>query len=154
MSEKSDYISTKVKEIMEDKSLEYPQNVAMSVAWLMGNMKGINLKVINMNGASSLNDYSVLGSVTNTVQAQSLADTIIRQMKLNGLLPKGAEGLTNADWILIDLGDVIAHIFLEQARALYDLDSLWSESPILEIPQEYYFSTPDDESSTSEGGYF
>jgi ribosome-associated protein len=155
VNQNSDFVSKNVKDIIEDKSLSYPQNMALACAWLMGNMKGVNLKVIDMQGASSLNDLSVLGSVTNIVQGQSLAGTIIRQMKLNGYLPKGSEGMNNADWILIDLGDVIIHIFLEHARSLYDLDGLWAESPTLPIPDEYYFSAPPEaESSDSESDYF
>ena len=60
----------------------------------------------------------------------------------------------DSDWILLDLGDIIVHIFLESSRSVYDLDNLWSESRPVEIPQEYYFSSEEAEAALDDKDYF
>ena len=63
----ADYVSVEVGKVYNDESLEFPLNMAMSAAWILGNKKGLNLKVFNVSGKSSLADYFVLASATNPV---------------------------------------------------------------------------------------
>ncbi len=144
----NEYITAEVNKIMTDDNLIYPKNLAMSCAWILGNFKGINLKVLNVGGKSSLADYFVLASATNSTQARAMADEIVKQSRAYDNEPLSLEGLTNADWILLDLGDVLVHIFQESSRDVYGLDQVWQdEAEVEEIPQSYYFS---DEGQTSE----
>ena len=78
------YIQKHVDQIMEEKSEQFPLNMAMASAWILGNLKGINLKVLDVTESSPLVDYFVLASATNTTQAQSMADEVVRQMKRMG----------------------------------------------------------------------
>ena len=135
------YIEKNVNQIMKEKEDQFPLNMAMASAWIMGNLKGINLKVLDVTESSPLVDYFVLASANNPTQAQSMADEIVRQMKRLGYKSLSKEGSNpDSDWILIDVGDIIIHIFLDISRDVYDLDRLWEEAVMVEIPQDYYFS--------------
>ncbi len=135
------FIEKEVDKIIKDKSFKEPQNIAMACAWILGNFKAINLKVLNVNKQSSLTDYFVLGSSTNPVQANAMADEIVRQLKRLKYNPVSQEGADKTDWILIDLGNVIVHIFSESSRDFYKLDELWLNATPIDIPQSYYFSS-------------
>lgn len=141
-----EYVTKEVSEIFNDKNLEAPLNLAMAAAWIMGNFKGINLKVLDLKKTSGIADYFVLGSAGNPTQASAMAEEISHQMRLLGLEAISKEGLKQStDWILLDYGDVIIHVFHEPARLIYDLDSLYKNGVSLEIPESYYFSTPESE---------
>ena len=137
----SEFVEKHVNEIMEDSNLEFPKNMAFASAWILGNLKGINLKVLDVSETSSLSDYYVLGSATNINQASSMADTITSQLKKRGYNVVSKEGFhPDSDWLLIDMGDVIVHIFLDISRNVYDLDNLWEDAKTVEIPTSYYSS--------------
>jgi ribosome-associated protein len=147
-----DYIENEVKNILDEK--EFPMNLAMASSWILGNFKATNLKVLDLTNESALSDYFVLGTATNTVQAQAMAESIVAQLKNHGHQSYSKEGLAGSDWILLDLGDIIVHIFVGSARELYDLDGLWNNCPLIEIPQEYYYADSATEAVESSKGYF
>ena len=150
----AEYINKNVDEIVNNESFEFPLNMAMSCAWILGNFKGINLKVIDTRKVSSLADYYVLASASNTTQAASMADQVVQQMKRKDLSVVSKEGYNEkADWILIDLGDFIVHIFQESSRDVYDIDGLW-DAPQISIPNEYYYGEDDSNESDEDKGYF
>jgi ribosome-associated protein len=78
---------------------------------------------------SSVCDYFVIASGTSTTQVRAIADNIARQLKENGERIRHMEGAREALWILLDCGDVVCHIFLDQTRRFYDLERLWSDAP-------------------------
>ena len=69
----NDFINKEIDEIMEDKAFEFPQNSAMSSAWILGNFKGTNLKVLKMSKEFSLTDFFVIGSAQNSTQSKAMA---------------------------------------------------------------------------------
>lgn len=141
-----EYVTKEVTAIINDKNFEAPLNIAMAAAWIMGNFKGINLKVLDLNKTSGIADFFVIGSAGNPMQAAAMAEEISHQMRLHGFEAISKEGLkASTDWILLDYGDVIIHVFHEPARMVYDLDSLYKNAISLEIPESYYFSTPESE---------
>jgi ribosome-associated protein len=141
-----DYITKEVAEIISDKNFEAPLNVAMASAWIMGNFKGLNLKVLDLRKVSGIADFFVIGSASNPTQASAMAEEISHQMRLNGVEALSREGMkTNTDWILLDYGDIIVHVFHEPSRTVYDLEQLYKNSISIDIPESYYFSTPESE---------
>lgn len=152
----SNYISSEVKKIIESKELSYPKNFAMASAWILANYKGINLKVLNMTNHGAIADFFVMVSANNRTQAQSMAEELIHQFKEFGQNPISVEGMQEAEWILIDMGDFLIHIFQELSRDLFDLDRLWIDAPQEKIPQEYYFGPNQgaNNSEDSENDYF
>lgn len=136
----SEYINSEIDKICNNKDLEGKKE-AMVCAWILGNFKGINLKVMDLSSSSSVASYYVLASATNTSQSQAMAGEIVNQLRRIGCPILSKEGMNNTDWILIDADDVIVHIFQETARDAYGLEELWSEAINVEIPSEYYFSS-------------
>jgi len=82
-----------------------------------------------MKKMSSVCDWFVIASGTSTTHTRAIADSIVK--KLTELREKlwHKEGEREASWILLDYGDVVAHIFLEETRAFYDLEKLWGDAP-------------------------
>lgn len=154
----NNYMSDEVQKIIGDPTLPNPQNYAMATAWILGNLKGLNLKIIDVSNVSSITDYFIIGSATNIVQASSMADAVSGTLRKFGQNCRSKEGKDQSDWVLLDFGNYIVHIFLETARYAYDLDGLWGQCPILPIPQNYYFSSPEHSAQNinakSEKGYF
>lgn len=141
-----DYITREVTAIYNDEHFPAPLNMAMAAAWIMGNFKGLNLKVLDLKNSSSIAEYFVIGSAGNPTQATAMAEEISTQLRNLGNEAISREGLKHStDWILLDYGDVIIHVFHEPARTIYDLDQLYKNANVVEIPESYYFSTPESE---------
>ncbi len=113
---------------------------AMSCAWLIAEQKGENLKVFNVSEKSSLAHFYVLASTQNKIQSQTISDRLRKFLKEKTSRNITVEGEQEAQWILVDFGSVIVHLFQESTRSIYDLDELWKEYPQVEIPEHYYFS--------------
>ncbi len=152
----SEYIKKEVSKILSDKKLEFPLNLAMASAWIAGNFKGTELKIFDVRGKSTLCDFFVLSSANNPTQLNSMANEIVGQFKQNNVKILSTEGM-DANWVLLDFGDIIVHLFLEEARFQYNLDELWKAAPQVKIPQSYYFSEPQIQSkkkSDEDENYF
>ncbi|HBA00493.1 MAG TPA: ribosome silencing factor, partial [Halomonas sp.] len=74
-------------------------------------------------------DLMLIASGTSTRHVAALAQNVVEKAKASGLHPRGVEGGDNADWVLVDLDDIVVHIMLPEARALYDLERLWADLP-------------------------
>lgn len=88
-----------------------------------------------MRKMSSVCDYFVIASGTSTTQVRAIADHIARQLKEKGERIWHMEGAREALWILLDCGDVVCHIFLDQTRRFYDLERLWSDAPQVHLKE-------------------
>ncbi len=82
-----------------------------------------------MKKMSSVCDWFVIASATSTTHARAIADNIVKKLVEKRQRPWHVEGEREASWILLDYGDVVAHIFLEETRAFYDLEKLWGGAP-------------------------
>ncbi|MDY6084275.1 MAG: ribosome silencing factor [Dialister sp.] len=91
--------------------------------------KGVLIKILNVRDLTSITDYFVLSSVRNTKQAQACADEVEEKLKENGISALRKEGYREGNWILLDFGTVIVHIFTDDERRHYDLDTLWKDAP-------------------------
>jgi ribosome-associated protein len=93
------------------------------------NTKADALSILNVMGQTSYCDWFVLCNGTNSRQIQAIANNILDVLKGElDVQPLGVEGLRQGRWILIDLGDIIVHIFDEPMRGYYDLDGLWLDA--------------------------
>lgn len=81
--------------------------------------------VIELAGKSTIADFMVIGSGRNTRHIGAMAEHLRERIKAAGLPPAPVEGLKNAEWVLIDGGDVIVHLFRPETRALYNLEKMW-----------------------------
>jgi len=96
--------------------------------------KATNVKVLDLRPVTSFADYFVLCSGSNQRQIQAIADSVGRAMAARGENPTSVEGERNAEWILVDYGDIVVHVFTEAARAYYDLDRLWRDAAPVPVP--------------------
>ncbi len=108
--------------------------LAKRIAALLDSKKATDIKVIEIKELSSLGDYFVLASASNTSLTKALSDEIEEKLsKEDGLEPKRIEGYQSASWILLDYYDVIVHIFYEETRDLYSLEKLWVDGREIDI---------------------
>jgi ribosome-associated protein len=138
----NEYVQSEVKTIISNPGYEFPLNHAMAAAWIVANFKGDNLKVFDLKKSSSLFDYSVLATAQNATQARAMVDEISHSLKNNGANIVSYEGYESADWILLDTGDIVVHIFNGPARDVYDLDMILAKNSQIKIPEEFYFGKP------------
>ena len=94
------------------------------------------MQILDLREVTSFTDFFLICSVSNTRQAQAIADEVGKQLKEVGELPDSIEGYQGAEWILMDYGDFIFHIFSESARSYYDLERLWRHAKVLD-PTQY-----------------
>ena len=80
---------------------------------------------MDVAGVNPLTDMLVIATGSSTRHVKSMADKLVEVAKANGLQPLGVEGQREAQWVLVDLNDIIVHLMLPQARAFYNLEKLW-----------------------------
>lgn len=89
------------------------------------NKKAVDIAALKVSDLTTVTDYFVITNGTSSTQNQAIADEISKKA---GKKPISIEGYDTAEWILIDFGEVIVHIFSEEKRAYYDLESLWADA--------------------------
>lgn len=108
---------------------------AVKCAALALDKQALNVRILEIGKLSSIADYLVLASGRSDKQAQAIADSVRQGLKKFGKAID-IEGLAEGRWIVIDYGDVIVHVFQEDVRRYYNLDELWSQAPLVEVPEE------------------
>ncbi|MBX7458782.1 ribosome silencing factor [Qipengyuania sp. 1NDH17] len=81
---------------------------------------------IDLEGKSSIADYMVIASGRSTRQVASIAQKLAEKLKQNGYGPVKLEGLPAADWVLLDAGDIVVHLFRPEVRSFYNLERMWA----------------------------
>jgi ribosome-associated protein len=92
--------------------------------------KAENIVSIDIQGKSSLGDYMVVASGRSHRHVAAVADHLLKALKDTGMRPR-VEGLNSADWVLVDAGDVIVHVFRPEVREFYSIEEMW-QAPDLE----------------------
>jgi ribosome-associated protein len=100
--------------------------------------KALDIAILDMRKIPSVCDYFLIASGTSTTQVRAISDNIIEKLKINGERIWHAEGEREALWILLDCGDVVAHIFQEDTRRFYELERLWGDVPIKKFKEEVH----------------
>lgn len=92
-----------------------------------------NIRVIGIRDLTVIADYFVIANGTSTTQTKALADEVEYQLKEKGRTPQRIEGYQGANWIVLDYGDVVVHVFYKETRQFYDLERLWSDGENIDI---------------------
>ena len=95
--------------------------------------KAIDLVVLKLVELTTFADYFMICSGNSSRQVQAIADEIEDQLKQHKVRPLNIEGYNNAEWVLMDYGSVIIHVFSEKARQFYDLERLWRDAEKVEV---------------------
>jgi ribosome-associated protein len=102
---------------------------ALVAAAAAADKKGHDIAVFDVAPIIAIIDRFVLVSASNTRQVRTIVDEIDAALRVHdGSKPIGVEGLEDASWVLLDYGDVVVHVFLDETRAYYDLDRLWADA--------------------------
>jgi ribosome-associated protein len=107
-----------------------------------GEKKAIDPVVLDLREIASFTDYFVIVSGANERQVQAISDEIYENLKKAGHAAARVEGYKTAEWILLDYGDFVVHVFEQKARKFYDLERLWRESKRVELPAEFSTDVP------------
>lgn len=97
--------------------------------------KGKDIKIIDIHDVSVIADYFIIASGSNQNQVQAMVDNVEEMLGRAGYEAKQIEGTKNSNWILMDYGDMIVHIFDEENRLFYDLERIWRDGKVLEIDE-------------------
>lgn len=98
--------------------------------------KALNSTVLDLRDIASFTDFFIITTGTNKRQMQAITDGIVEQLKHHGTRAARVEGYQTAEWILIDYGDFIVHVFDEKSRRFYDLERLWREGKRFDVSAE------------------
>lgn len=96
--------------------------------------KALNILILDLRGLTYITDYFVICSGSNTTQVGAIADNVAQVLAKAGIRPSHVEGESEASWVLMDYGDVVVHVFEEQARIYYSLEKLWGDAPRIPHP--------------------
>lgn len=96
------------------------------ITHFLDSKKAQDIVTIDLRGKSSIADYLVIASGTSQRQIASMAQLLKEDLKKQGVKDIHIEGLTQCDWVLLDVGDVIVHLFRPEIRSFYNLEKMWS----------------------------
>ncbi len=88
-------------------------------------LKAVDITVLDVRNMTTVTDYMVIASGTSDRHVRALLNNVVDEVKKQGVRPLGVEGERDAQWGLVDLGDVVVHVLLPQVREFYQLEKLW-----------------------------
>ncbi|NIF23002.1 ribosome silencing factor [Candidatus Pantoea multigeneris] len=88
-------------------------------------LKGQDIITLDVQGKSSITDCMIICTGTSTRHVASIADHVVQESRAAGIMPLGVEGQAAADWVVVDLGEIIVHVMQDESRQLYELEKLW-----------------------------
>ncbi len=113
-----------------------PDDRVMAAIHAASEKKALDLVVLDLREIASFTDYFVLTTGSNERQVQAILDAVYETLKKSGSAAARIEGYKTAEWILLDYGDFVVHVFERKARQFYDLERLWREAKRVELPPE------------------
>ena len=115
--------------------------LAQAAAALALDKKAEGVVVLDVEKLTSFADYFIIASAPSERQVSAIAAHIEDTMRKGGHRPLGSEGRENGNWVLLDFGDLVVHLFLDTARDYYDLDGFWADAPRVDIDEEAGLAT-------------
>ena len=115
------------------KEVEISELLAKRSAELALEKKCEEIKILDLRGLTSVTDFFVIATADSERKAKAAAEHVIDELKEDGERPLHIEGMDSMHWILLDYVDVVVHIFMPDERRFYDLESLWSDAPVITV---------------------
>lgn len=111
---------------------------AIACVGLALDKKAYDVVLLEVGGLTSLADYFLICTGRSDTQVQAIAQNVEHGMQVErGDRPLAMEGYTQGQWVILDYGDVVVHVFFEPQREFYDLERLWAKAPRVELPEPY-----------------
>lgn len=101
------------------------KNISRIAQDALEDLKAKDITVLDVEGLTSVTDTMIICSGTSSRHVKAIAQAVVDSCKEHGYRPLGVEGVDEADWVLVDLGDAVVHVMQLQARAFYQLEKLW-----------------------------
>ena len=108
-----------------------PKELAFALAEIAKNKKAHDIKILKIEDLTVLSDYFVICSGTSTTHVKTLAEEMEFQLKQRDIPPNHVEGRESGNWLLIDYGGVVAHVFLQETREFYSLERMWGDAELV-----------------------
>jgi ribosome-associated protein len=108
------------------------KNIMQQMVDAVEDKKAINVVTLNLEGISLIADYFIICHGNSETQVQAIGASVREKAGELGIRVRGIEGMNTARWVLVDLGDVVVHIFHRDEREFYNLERLWSDAKIVE----------------------
>lgn len=118
---------TKEKNMIPENGKDRSAELARIAIAALEDKKAEDVRVIDIGDVSVLADYFIIANGNNRTQVQAMADEVEQRLGRAGAEPKQIEGYQTGNWVLLDFGDVIIHIFDAQNRLFYDLERIWKD---------------------------
>ena len=96
--------------------------------------KSVNITVLDISKITVIADYFIICSGRSKTQVQAIAENILEKMENEGAAARRREGFREGEWILLDFGDVVIHVFQDAVRQFYNLERLWGDAPVVGVP--------------------
>lgn len=109
------------------------KQLALKCARIAEDKKATDIVILDMRRLTYFTDYFMICSTESERQSKAIVEELERTLKEEGVRRVGSSGGESGQWMLSDFGDVVCHIFLRDVRKFYDLESLWSEAPAMEV---------------------
>ncbi len=94
----------------------------------LNNLKALNIHSIDVQNLTTFTSYMIVASGTSSRHVFSIADNLVQKMKAGKVAPCVLQGDSDAEWVLVDLGEIVVHIMQPRTREYYNLEQLWSEA--------------------------
>lgn len=114
-----------------------PRETALLCVRYALDKKAYDLLLLDVGGLTSLADFFLICTGRSDTQVQAIAQSIEESLGKLGRKPRMIEGLSGRQWVLMDYGDVVVHVFLDSVREFYDLERLWMRAPVVQLPEPY-----------------
>ncbi len=113
--------------------LEKAKEMAKIAYHALDEKKGEDIRAIQITEIASFADYFLIADGSNPSQITALVDNVEEKMSEAGFEPKRIEGVRNSNWVLMDYGDIIVHVFSKEDRLFYDLERIWKDGTELQV---------------------
>ena len=125
---KVDIYKNQEKKISIKKNINLSEKIKNSVLLTLNENKGIDIRIISIKEISSIADYIIIATGSSNRHLTSMAEHIERNLKKIGQKTLSKEGKNQSEWVLLDLGDIIVHLFKKEIREFYNLEKMWSKN--------------------------
>lgn len=107
------------------------KQMALTAFHALEEKKALDVRILDISRITVLADYFLIASGSNRNQVQAMVDEVEEELAKTGFRPKQIEGYQTANWVLLDYGDIIIHIFDEENRLFYDLERIWRDGSVI-----------------------